>query len=95
MSIFEKLSGSEIDSLKKEVNNLSEIIVNQTVDFLVKYFINLDKDSFQKKVVQASKYKDWFILQQFMLRVNREHKELLNNLEHKHFLGFVENILSV
>lgn len=93
--IFERLPEQELDSLRQEVIHLSEIIINQTVEYLVNHFVNLDKDPFQKKVVQASKYKNWLILQQFMLRVSREHRELLNSSEHKLFLSFVENILSV
>lgn len=78
---------NEIEVLKKDLNSLQELVVDQIVEDLVYKFKNKDFDSFQKNIKKAEKFKKWVIITKFkscfennMNSLNSKQKEIINNL---------------
>ncbi len=77
-----------IDELKLELRSLSDIIVGQTLDSMMRYYEEENEEWFQKLLNNVVKYKSWIILNKFLRSVNRS-----NSPQKINMLSMAEDML--
>ena len=66
-----KIENKEVETIYKELQELARLVVEDTVDKLIEYFLSKKVDLFEEKIKKAKNYKNGYILKLFLEKLDK------------------------
>lgn len=83
-----------LDDIKKELADLSELVIFQTIESLEKFFIKKQEQDYKKELDKAKFFKNWLVIKKFLNFMEENYSEIIKEKEYIDLYNYAKDFLT-